>query len=177
MKSPLLVSLLLVHSYLDAAAEKKQAAASKKQKLANKRVLSKAVVSKEPITLCETNLKDMLSGKLTIVMVGAEWCRWCRLMQPVFTEGYQSTKENASYALLDLGNHFRDKASLLKQLQLDYKIADIESIPSFLVFKEGKFAEAIKGSQTKEQLAALVKKHLAGDMKNNTEKLAQPQTA
>lgn len=157
MKSQLLVSLLLVGFYLEGADKKEQV---KKQKIARNRTLSKkGSLAQEPVILTATNVKDVLSGKLTVIMVGAEWCRWCTLMAPVFKESYAAAKENASYAYLDLGKHFRDQASLLKQLKLDYQVADIESIPSFLVFKEGAFVETIKGSQTKEQLAELIKKH------------------
>ena len=157
MKNQLLISLLAVGFYLEGTTAKEPV---KKQRVSRKRALAKNVPpTQEPITLTAANLKDMLAGKLTVIMVGADWCRWCTLMAPDFKESYATAKDAASYAYLDLGKHFRDQASLLKQLKLEYHVADIESIPSFLVFKDGAFVETIKGSQTKEQLAALVKKH------------------
>lgn len=173
MKSQLLTSLLLVGFYLEGI-EKKEPV--KKQKVTRKRALARNTPPmQEPVTLTAANLKDMLAGKLTVIMVGAEWCRWCTLMTPIFKESYATTKDAASYAYLDLGKHFRDQASLLKQLKLEYRVVDIESIPSFLVFKDGAFIEAVKGSQTKEQLASLIKKH-AQEPAKKVVSVAQPTT-
>ena len=155
MKNKFLISLLMIGSYLEGTIEKKL-----EKKVSRKRTLTKKTPStQDPITLTATNLKNILRGKLTVIMVGAEWCRSCKLMSPIFKESYVATKDLASYAYLDLGKHFHDQASLLKQLKLEYNVADIELIPSFLVFKNGEFLEKVTGSQTKEQLAALVKKY------------------
>lgn len=159
MKSPLLASLLLVSFYLDASSDKDKLVAKKSK--TSKRVLARKVSNlPEAVVLTKTNLKETLNKKLVIVMVGADWCSFCKKMVPVFKESMNNTGDTAAYASLSLGQHFGDTASLIKQLQTNYQIKEpVDLIPSFLVFKSGKFIEQIKGSQTKEQLTALVKKH------------------
>ena len=159
MKSPLLASLLLMNFYLDATSDKNQQAVAKKQK-AFKRILAKKVKPLSgPVVLTSSNLKTTLAGDLTIVLVGSDWCKWCGLMAPVFEESNTTFHDTATHAVLSLGSYFGDQASLLKQVETDHKLQPIETIPAFLVFKKGKLVEQLSGSQTKEQLAALVKKH------------------
>ena len=159
MKSQLLASLLLMNFYLDATSDNNQQTASKKQK-ASKRVLTKKIKPVSgPVALTTSNLKTTLAGDLTIVLVGSDWCKWCGLMAPVFEESNTALHSTATHAVLLLGNYFGDQTSLLQQVEKDYGIKPIETIPAFLVFKKGKLVEQFSGSQTKEQLAALVKKH------------------
>lgn len=159
MKSPLLASLLLMNFHLDATSDKEQQTVTKKQK-AFKRVLTKKVKPvSSALVLTTSNLKTTLNQDLTIVLVGAEWCKWCGLMAPIFEESNTALYDTATHAVLSVGSYFGDQASLLQQVEKDYGIKPIETIPAFLVFKKGKLVEQFSGSQTKEQLAALVKKH------------------
>lgn len=159
MKSPFLVSLLLVNFYLDAASNTKQQAVAKKQR-ASRRMLPKQIAPvQRPVTLTAANFKTTLAKDLTIVLVGSDWCKWCGLMSPVFAESGAELYDKATYALLSLGSYFGDPASLLQQVQNEHKIEPINKIPSFLVFKKGKLVEQVEGSKTKEQLAELIKKH------------------
>jgi thiol-disulfide isomerase/thioredoxin len=170
MKSPLLASLLLVNFYLTTATEKNPQPVTKKQK-AFKRVLAKKI---QPVTgvtvLTSSNLTSTLAGELTIVLVGSDWCKWCSLMTPIFEESNKEFHKTATHALLSLGNYFDDPASLLKQVQKEYGLQPINTIPAFLIFKKGKLVEHISGSQTKEQLAALIKKHTEKEPAKSLEK-------
>jgi thiol-disulfide isomerase/thioredoxin len=159
MKSPLLASLLLMNFYLDAASDKNQQAVAKKQK-ASKRILTKKTTPlSSPLVLTSSNLKSSLAGDLTLVLVGADWCKWCGLMAPVFEESNNTSHKLATHAVLSLGSYFGDQGSLLKQVETDYGIQPIETTPALLVFKKGKVVEQLSVSQTKEQLTALIKKH------------------
>lgn len=170
MKSPLLASLLLVNFYLNAAAEKNPQAVTKKQK-ALKRVLAKKVKPATGLTmLTSSNLKSTLDENFTIVLVGSDWCKWCSLMTPIFEESNTTYHQTATHALLSLGNYFDDPTSLIKQVQHDYGVKTINTIPAFLIFKKGKFIEHISGSQTKEQLAALIKKYSEPEQSRGTKK-------
>jgi thioredoxin-like negative regulator of GroEL len=153
MKSPLLASLLLMNFYLDAASDKNQQAVAKKQKA------SKRILTKKTTLLTSSNLKSSLAGDLTLVLVGADWCKWCGLMAPVFEESNNTSHKLATHAVLSLGSYFGDQGSLLKQVETDYGIQPIETTPALLVFKKGKVVEQLSVSQTKEQLTALIKKH------------------
>ncbi len=167
MKSPLLASLLLMNFYLDATSDRNQQAVTKKQR-AFKRVLTKKVVPvSSPIVLTSSNLKATLAGDYTIVLVGSDWCRWCGLMAPIFEESNKDLHATATHAVLSLGSYFGDSTSLLKQVETDYGVKPVETIPAFLVFKKGKLVEQFSGSQTKEQLAALVKKHAESSVTEN----------
>lgn len=159
MKSQLLASLMLMSFYLDATSDNNQQTASKKQKT-SKRILTKKINPiSGPVALTASNLKTALSRDLTVVLVGSDWCKWCGLMAPVFEESNTALHSTATHAILSLGSYFGDQTSLLQQVERDYGIKPIETIPSFLVFKKGKLIEQFSGSQTKEQLAELVKKH------------------
>ena len=158
MKSQLLASLLLIHFYLDATSDNSQQTASKKK--ASKRVLTKKTTpTSGPVILTSSNLKTILEGDVTIVLVGSDWCKWCALMTPLFNESNNAFYDTVTHALLSLGNYFGDQTSLLQQVEKNYGIKPIETIPAFLVFKKGKLVEQLSGSQTKEQLEKLIKKH------------------
>ncbi len=154
MKSPLLASLLLVHFYLDASTEKHQRTLAKKQKD------TKQATASTVITLTKDALDATLSANLAFVLVGSEWCTWCKKMKPIFEESFKAEKERATYAYLALGKSFNtnDLDPALKHIEKTYGI-QIKVIPTILVFKNKKLVEHIPGSHTKEQLAALVKKH------------------
>jgi len=159
MKNPLLASLLLMNFHLDATSDKNQQTVTKKQK-AFKRVLTKKIKPVSgPLVLTASNIKATLSQDLTIVLVGADWCKWCGLMAPIFEESNTALHDTATHAVLSLGSYFGDQTSLLKLIETEYGIKPIETIPAFLVFKKGKLVEQLSGTQTKEQLATLVKKH------------------
>ena len=159
MKSQLLASLLLMNFYLDGTSENNLQTASKKQKNSKRALTKKINPISRPVTLTVSNLKTTLAGDLTIVLVGSDWCKWCGLMTPIFEESNTASHDTATHAYLSLGSYFGDPGSLIKQLEMDYRVKPIETIPAFLVFKKGKLLEQFSGSQTKEQLAALIKKH------------------
>ena len=154
MKSPLLASLLLVHFYLDASTQKHQRPLAKKQKD------TKQTISSAPSVLTKSTIDTTLSADLAIVLVGSEWCTWCKKMKPIFEESFKEEKKKATYAFLTLGKSFNtnDLDPAFKQIVETYAI-QIKVIPTVLVFKNKKLVEQVPGSQTKEQLAALVKKH------------------
>jgi thioredoxin-like negative regulator of GroEL len=158
MKNQLLASLLLINFYLEASSNNQQTP-SKKQKNPKRFFTKKISPVSAPIVLTASNLKTTLSSDLTIVLVGSDWCRWCGLMTPIFEESNIALHETAVHAILSLGGYFGDPTSLLKQVETDYKIKPIKTIPAFLVFKKGKLVEQLSDSQTKEQLSALIKKH------------------
>ena len=98
----------------------------------------------------ETWDEDVLrSAKPVLVDFWAEWCAPCRLMAPAIDE---------------LAKEFDGRASVGK-LNVDENVAlsdryDIRGIPTVIVFKGSEIREQVVGITSKENLAALLEKHL-----------------
>jgi rhodanese-related sulfurtransferase len=86
------------------------------------------------------------ANKTTLVDVGASWCPPCVKMQPVLDQ-LESTKGlNFLLVKIDAGVH----TDLLKAL-------NIEPIPVFIIYKNGKETWRKQGIVTKEELLAQIK--------------------
>ena len=98
----------------------------------------------------ETWDEDVLrSAKPVLVDFWAEWCAPCRLMAPAIDE---------------LAKEFDGRASVGK-LNVDENVAlsdryDIRGLPTVIVFKGSEIREQVVGITSKENLAALLEKHL-----------------
>ena len=149
MKGVFISSLLLLHFYLDASPEKNQSAnpTIKKQKR-----------SPVPTQLTETNYKKILSHDLVIVMITADWCRYCQSAKPFFIENSEDPSLKAYFAFVDLGESFEKISSMLKRLEKEYSLT-MNEIPTLLIFKNGKIIEQLIAQQNKEQIQNIVKKY------------------
>jgi len=79
----------------------------------------------------------------------AEWCMPCMMMAPIIE---------------DLNEDFEGKAKIAK-LNIDDspELADkynVSSIPTFIIFKEGKVVEQLTGSMIQDELSEALQKHL-----------------
>ncbi|NCN87148.1 thioredoxin [archaeon] len=79
----------------------------------------------------------------------AEWCMPCMMMAPIIE---------------DLNEEFEGKAKIAK-LNIDDspELADkynVSSIPTFIIFKEGKVVEQLTGSMIQDELSEALQKHL-----------------
>jgi thioredoxin 1 len=98
----------------------------------------------------ETWDEDVLqSTKPVLVDFWAEWCAPCRMMAPAIDE---------------LAKEFDGRASVGK-LNVDENAAisdryDIRGIPTVIVFKGSEIREQVVGITSKENLTALLEKHL-----------------
>lgn len=92
---------------------------------------------------------EYLKSDLTFIDFFAEWCMPCMMMGPVID---------------DLGEEFAKKVKMGKINIDDYpEIADkyeVSSIPTFMIFKEGKVVEKLSGSMTQDELTEALNKHL-----------------
>ena len=79
----------------------------------------------------------------------AEWCMPCVMMGPIVE---------------DLSEEFTKKMKFGKvNVDDDSEIAnkyEIQSIPTFIIFKDGEVAERVTGAMNQEELADLIKKHI-----------------
>lgn len=97
----------------------------------------------------DSSFEEAIKSGVVVVDFWASWCGPCKMLGPVIEE---------------LSEDLRDKASFLK-LNVDenpvtasaFKIA---SIPTVIVFKDGKVAENLVGFRPKAALSEVIGKHI-----------------
>ena len=98
----------------------------------------------QQISAAEFESKVLGASKPVLVDFFATWCGPCRMMAPTIDEVSQEMAGKASVYKLDI-----DEAPQIAQ-QLG-----IMSVPTFMVFKDGKIASQTIGAQPKENILAL----------------------
>ncbi|CUT04808.1 thioredoxin [Candidatus Kryptobacter tengchongensis] len=108
-------------------------------------------MAKNIIELTDLNFEDevLKSDKLVLVDFWAEWCAPCRMIAPIIEE---------------IANEYADRLKVGK-LNVDYnpKTAmkyGIMSIPTLLLFQNGRVIEQIVGAMPKKNLLAKLEKYL-----------------
>ncbi|MCS7228763.1 MAG: thioredoxin TrxA [Candidatus Kryptonium sp.] len=108
-------------------------------------------MAKKIIELNDQNFEDevLKSDKLVLVDFWAEWCAPCRMIAPIVEE---------------IANEYADRLKVGK-LNVDYnpKTAmkyGIMSIPTLLLFQNGRVIEQIVGAMPKKNLLARLEKYL-----------------
>jgi|BEDMetMinimDraft_2_1075160.scaffolds.fasta_scaffold00528_12 thioredoxin len=103
----------------------------------------------KPLKLTIENFKDVISSnKLVIVDFWAEWCGPCKFMEPIIDE-LARKYENVVFGKVNV-----DEEPVLTQN------FNIMSIPTFIIFKNGKPQEVIVGARSKRDLEAIVSKYV-----------------
>lgn len=93
--------------------------------------------------------KEIQESKIPVVVdFWASWCGPCRMLAPILEE---VDKEAADKALIA-------KVNVDEQQELSAKFK-IMSIPTILIFKNGKEAEKVVGLIQKEKLIDIINKH------------------
>lgn len=108
-------------------------------------------MAKNIIELTDLNFEDevLKSDKLVLVDFWAEWCAPCKMIAPIVEE---------------IANEYADRLKVGK-LNVDYnpKTAmkyGIMSIPTLLLFQNGRVIEQIVGAMPKKNLLAKLEKYL-----------------
>ncbi len=103
------------------------------------------------LTLSDSNFNEVLDEANTLVLVDfwAEWCGPCKMFIPVIEEIALEFEGQVKVGKLNVDENQDIPASL-----------KIISIPTVILFKDGKEVERSIGFKTKEELRNLLKKHL-----------------
>ncbi|MGT2754328.1 thioredoxin [Streptococcus ovis] len=96
----------------------------------------------------ETFAQTIQNG-VTFVDFGAVWCPPCRMMEPVVEELSQDFEGRATIAQVDV-DQSQDLANLF----------GIRSIPTMVIFKDGKPVDALVGVHSKQTLTDKIQAQL-----------------
>lgn len=104
------------------------------------------------IVLTEQNFEqEVIKSDLPVLVdFWAPWCGPCRMMAPIVDELAEELKDKVKVGKLNV-----DESSELAQRY------SIMSIPTFLIFKDGKVAEQLVGGMTKDVLKEKLMQHAA----------------
>lgn len=95
------------------------------------------------IELNDGNFKEeVLDYKGTVVVdFFAEWCGPCKMMAPVFHDLAEEAKDKAKFCKLNVDG--------AQRTAMEYGVM---SIPTFIIFKDGKKVDQMMGVQSKETI-------------------------
>lgn len=86
--------------------------------------------------LKEDNLQNIISeNEKVMVQYGASWCGNCRIMKPKFKK-LASENENIPFYYVDA-----------EKLPESRKLAKVDNLPTFAIFKDGKLINQIQTNQ------------------------------
>jgi len=95
----------------------------------------------------EKEFSEVIKSKFALVDFFAEWCTPCLMMAPVIEELSERLK-NVKFAKVNID----ENSGLAGKLK-------VMSIPTLIIFKDGKEVERIIGSQPAENIEEKLKKH------------------
>ena len=87
--------------------------------------------------------------KILVVDFFATWCGPCKMLTPIFQSLSREMSDKVEFAKIDI-----DKSLELAQ---KYKIS---SVPTMIIFKNGKEVQRMVGFKPKEQIRKKIKAHL-----------------
>jgi thioredoxin 1 len=109
------------------------------------------VASERILDLTDDNFDDELKRNSGTILVDfwAAWCAPCKMIAPSLVELADELGDRARIAKVDVD----DNGDLVNRF-------GIRSIPTLMVFRDGKIVDQITGAAPKEQIRRLLDKHL-----------------
>ncbi len=99
--------------------------------------------------LNDENFEKTISNGVTLVDFYADWCGPCRMIAPIVEELSKEMAGKATIAKLDIEN-----------AQQTAQKFQVTSIPTIILFKNGKEMERIIGVRDKSSLKKMIDSHL-----------------
>jgi thioredoxin 1 len=105
----------------------------------------------KPVALTDSTFKTSVEGAQGVVLVDfwATWCGPCRMIAPVVEQIAQENEGKLTVGKVDV--------DVNGQTAMKYGVM---SIPTLILFKDGKPVERLVGMMPKERLMAKIKPHL-----------------
>jgi len=97
----------------------------------------------------DENFKQNISSGVTLVDFFAEWCGPCKMITPIVARLSQSFAGKAKIAKIDI-----DKSP---EVTTDFEVT---SIPTLILFKDGKEVKRIVGLRDEETLKSMIESSL-----------------
>jgi len=103
---------------------------------------------KNILTLTDKNFQQQTRNRLVLVDFWAEWCAPCRMMAPVLNEVAEELNGTTHIGKVNIEQY----QSLAQQFK-------VRSIPTLILFKNGKEVDRFIGVKNKDFLLNKIKKH------------------
>lgn len=108
------------------------------------------------IQLTSQDLDKSISEDLSLVYITAVWCGPCKSFSPIVTEISETYKNKLKFFKLDAD----ESSARLEEF-------GIKSIPTILIFKDGKEIDRLSGVKTKQNLINLLESKLTDTFNTN----------
>lgn len=110
---------------------------------------SNAPVSDNLIILTDTSFKKQIKSGVTLVDFWAAWCMPCKVLGPTVSEVADELGDKADICKLNIDENKKTASEL-----------GIRSIPTMIIFKDGKIVNKIVGVKSKGVIVKAVMEHL-----------------
>jgi len=104
----------------------------------------------KPIELTDSNFHDVVKrGGLVVVDCWAAWCGPCRVISPIIDDLARDYAGRVLFGKLNV--------DMNRGITTEYQIM---SIPTILIFKDGKLVDRLVGARPRKSLEAAITRHL-----------------
>lgn len=95
--------------------------------------------------LDEGNFQDTIQKGVTLIDFYADWCGPCRMLKPVLEEVAETLKGKATFGKVDIEKNQKIASSV-----------NVTSIPTLVLYKDGKEVDRLVGLRDKDALTEFV---------------------
>ncbi|TPR24524.1 thioredoxin [Apilactobacillus micheneri] len=100
--------------------------------------------------ITRNNIKQETDNKITVIDFWAPWCGPCKIMDPVINQMEKQFADNIHFGKMNVDGN--------EDIAKQYKVM---SMPSIVLFKNGKAVEKVTGIYSAKQMAHYLKRKLA----------------